>query len=60
VGIFHGPVSPNPDEVQAYRWAEFDELHQTTDASYAPWFRLMMHDQTLIKQLESSRKDLYV
>lgn len=47
VGEWDGEVVPNPDEVEDYRWIEWDELKRdmvNNPHEYAPWFQEIMED----------------
>jgi len=56
VGKFNDEVQPNPAEVSAWRWANFEELIGVKGIEYAPWFCLMMEAEAVLKNI---KKEMY-
>ena len=59
IGTYDGPVSPDPEEVAAYKWIGAIELQQQMQKSpdlFTPWFHIAL--PLVLKQLDSSGADL--
>lgn len=47
IGRYDGVVTPNPEEVNAYRWVSMDELKQNMKDNprhYTPWFHIILDE----------------
>jgi len=47
IGRYDGKVSPNPEEVNAYRWVSMNELKQNMKDNprhYTPWFHIILDE----------------
>jgi len=45
MGVFEGPLLPNPDEIAGYEWMEIAKLKQElkkNPARFTPWFHLIV------------------
>jgi isopentenyl-diphosphate delta-isomerase len=45
VGIYDGPVNPDPNEVSDYKWVKIEELKKglkNNPDKYTPWFEIIM------------------
>ena len=45
VGIYEGPIHPNPEEVDGYEWISLKKLNRDLKANskkYSPWFKIII------------------
>lgn len=51
-GKYDGPIKPNPEEIESYRWISIEDLQkeiQENPEIYAPWFKKILERMGLVR-----------